>query len=480
MVGKSKSKSIDINTTKNGDVTTKEGDVTVTPVDVKKMKSIVLTSTGSGSDYSNLQIKDEDYPKIDKENQVIVKIKAVGLNFAELMQRQGIYKPSTKTPYTPGFEGSGIVEEISENVTDLAKGDRVIVFNTNGIWKESVMVPRTNVIKMPENMTFEDGAGLLTNYLTAYQIIFRLANIKKGDSVLIHMAAGGVGAAAIQLVKTIPDVIIFGTASVSKHETIKEWGVDHPIDYTTSDYVEQIKKISPEGVDVVLDPLNGENAIKGFDLLKPFGRIVHYGSASMTGESRSLANMFKAWWKCLSLTSLEIISENKSVSGYHLGVLLNNPSFLKTAQTDIDVLLKMYEEEKIKIQVDSVYGYSKIGEAMKRMHQRLNVGKIILKPDSEMPAPPVEEPAVEAVTASVEQIKLNTEEKSEPTEEKKSDEVKEETVEKNENKTEEVKEETDVAVETKPSTVEPNIIEKTNKSEITKPETMESECATRE
>lgn len=130
---------------------------------------------------------------------------------------------------------------------------------------------------MPEDMTFEDAAGLLVNYLTAYQIIFRLANIKEGDSVLIHMAAGGVGAAAIQLVKTIPNVTIFGTASASKHETIKEWGVDHPIDYTTNDYVEQVKKISPEGVDVVLDPLNGENAIKGFDLLKPLGRIVHYG-----------------------------------------------------------------------------------------------------------------------------------------------------------------------------------------------------------
>lgn len=199
----------------------------------------------------------------------------------------------------------------------------------------------------------------------------------------------------------------------------------------------------------------------------------------MTGESRSLANMFKAWWKCLSLTSLEIISENKSISGYHLGVLLSNPSFFKTAHTDIQVLLKMYEEKKIKIQIDSTYGFSKVGEAMKRMHNRLNVGKIILKPDSEMPAPPVEEPAVEAVTASVEQIKLNTEEKTEETtaETNKPEETKEETVEA---KTEEAKEETVAAVEKKPDTVEDKIIEKTNKSEITKPETTESECATRE
>lgn len=192
----------------------------------------------------------------------------------------------------------------------------------------------------------------------------------------------------------------------------------------------------------------------------------------MTGESRSLANMFKAWWKCLSLTSLEIISENKSISGYHLGVLLSNPSFFKTAHEDIQVLLNLYNEKKIKIQIDSTYGYSKVGEAMKRMHNRLNVGKIILKPDSEMPAPAVEEPAVEAVTASVEQIKLNTEEKTEA-----SEETKEETAEK---KAEETREETNADVEKKPALIEDKIIPKTNVSEITKPESTEGECATRE
>ncbi len=109
------------------------------------------------------------------------------------------------------------------------------------------MVPRSNIVKMPDSMTFEDAAGFLVNYLTAYQLLFRLANVREGDKVLIHMAAGGVGIAATQLCKTIPNVTVFGTASVSKHENIKEFGVDYPIDYTASDYVEQIKKISPEG-----------------------------------------------------------------------------------------------------------------------------------------------------------------------------------------------------------------------------------------
>jgi NADPH:quinone reductase-like Zn-dependent oxidoreductase len=156
----------------------------------KRIKTIVLTSTGSGNDYSNLQIKEEDWPKIEAPNQVIVRVKASGLNFAELMQRQGLYKPTTKTPYTQGYEASGIVEEVGSEVTDLKVNDRVVVFGGNGMWKEVVRVPRLNVVKIPDEMTFEDAAGLIVNYVTAYQLLFRMANLQPNDVVLIHMAAG--------------------------------------------------------------------------------------------------------------------------------------------------------------------------------------------------------------------------------------------------------------------------------------------------
>lgn len=500
MVGKTKSMSKKGDTTKGtNDTTVKEVDLTATTspkVETKKMKSVWLTSTGSGSDYANIQLRDEDYPKIEKDHMVLVRIKAAGLNFMELMQRQGAYKPSQKTPYAMGAEGCGIVEEVSTNVTDLKKEDRVIIITNTGAWKETVMVPRSCVFKMPVDMSFEEGACFFVNYLTAYQILFRLANIKEGDSVLIHMAAGGVGLAATQLCKTIPNVTVFGTASASKHETIKQWGVDYPIDYTTSDYVEQIKKISAEGVDVVLDPLNGENAIKGYGLLKPLGKIIHYGTASLFSESRSITNMFKTWWKCLSISSLEIFSDNKSISGYHLGHLMNNESFFQTIQTDMNTLFELWNEKKIKIQVDSTFGYRKVGEAMKRMHQRLNIGKIVLKPDSEMPAAaPVLE--TEPVTASLEQVKLtdtdtdtDAEQKTIKTEDILTKAIEETKVEEEEAKVEKVEVEK-VEIEkvatapilllakTSPKIEEP-VITKTNVSEITKPESTEGECATRE
>lgn len=480
MAGKTKTKESDAS--KKSEVVGAEGDASVAAVEVKKMKSLVLTSTSSSSDYANLQVKEEDYPKIDKDDQIMVRVKACGLNYTDLMQRQGSYKPSTKTPFTPGFEASGVVQEVSENVTDLKVGDNVIVLAVNGIWKDVVVLPRSNVIKMPAGMSFEDAAALLVDYLSSYQILFRLANIREGDSVLVHMASSAFGIAATQICKTVPNVTVFGTVTANKHEAIKEIGVDYPIDYTTSDYVEQIKKICPEGVDVVLDPLNGEHSIKGFDLLKPLGRIVHYGSSSLVGESRSLSNMFKAWWKSLSINSMEIITENKSISGYHLGVLLNTPSFHKTAIIDINALLDLYESKKIKIQLDNTYGFSKIGEAMKRMHARLNFGKIILKPDSEIPVPTPTTSEADTVAASLEQVKLSTEAEPQTVVEQKSEET---TAEPAELKTEEV--ETKAECETEETVAEPavvkseeKIIEKTNVSEITKPESPEGECATRE
>ena len=132
--------------------------------------------------------------------------------------------------------------------------------------------------------------------------------------------------------------------------------------------------------------------------MRPLGRIVHYGAASMTTESRSLISAFKTWLKCLTINSMEIIADNKCVSGYHLGYLLLNETAMKKTLKDIDILMGLYREGKIKMQIDSVYPYSKIGEAMKRMHTRQNVGKIILKPDCE----------IQETVTSENQVKIST------------------------------------------------------------------------
>jgi NADPH:quinone reductase-like Zn-dependent oxidoreductase len=104
--------------------------------------------------------------------------------------RQGLYSPVPKFPYVPGFEASGIIEAVGSNVSDLVIGDRVVAFASDGMWADVVTIPRENCFKMPEKMSFEEGAAFLVNYITAYQILFEFGNLRPNKSVLIHMAAG--------------------------------------------------------------------------------------------------------------------------------------------------------------------------------------------------------------------------------------------------------------------------------------------------
>ncbi|CAF1659581.1 unnamed protein product [Rotaria sp. Silwood1] len=135
-----------------------------------------------------------------------------------------------------------------------------------------------------------------------------------------------------------------------------------------------------------MDPLNGEDSVRGYNLLKPLGRIIYFGASNVaaSGENRSLLTAFKTWYKCFSTNSLSILSTNKSIAGYHLGYLLKDLENTKDlALNTINELFRLYKEGAIKPQIDSIYPYSKVGEAMQRMHNRLNIGKVLLQPDDE-------------------------------------------------------------------------------------------------
>ncbi|CAF3797259.1 unnamed protein product, partial [Rotaria sordida] len=143
---------------------------------------------------------------------------------------------------------------------------------------------------------------------------------------------------------------------------------------------------SSKGIDIIMDPLNGEDSVRGYNLLKPLGRIIYFGAANVaaSGENRSLLTAFKTWYKCFSTNSLSILSDNKSIAGYHLGYLLKYfDSGKEIALKTIDELFRLYNEGAIKPQIDSIYPLSKVGEAMQRMHNRQNIGKILLQPDDE-------------------------------------------------------------------------------------------------
>ncbi|XP_061665482.1 synaptic vesicle membrane protein VAT-1 homolog [Syngnathoides biaculeatus] len=338
-------------------------------------RSLVLTGYG-GYDKVKLQVSAFVEPRLQPQ-EVLVRVKACGLNFAELMGRQGLYEPLPAPPVTLGMEGAGVIEAVGEGVMDRKVGERVIVMSRSGVWQETVAVPAARAFPMPESMSFEEGAALPINYLTAYLMLFHMANLTPGKSVLVHMAAGGVGIAATQLCQTVPDVTVFGTASASKHDIITQAGVTHPIDYRTKDYVEEIRKISPKGVDIVLDPLGGADTQKGFDLLKPLGSLIVFGAANcVTGQKRSLLALVKTWYNQLSISTLKLMQTNKAVCGFHLG-------YLDEQHVDAGMasLLRLYAEGKIRPRVDSRFHFEEVTDAMRRMHERQNIGKVILLPE---------------------------------------------------------------------------------------------------
>ncbi|XP_006901756.1 PREDICTED: synaptic vesicle membrane protein VAT-1 homolog [Elephantulus edwardii] len=343
------------------------------------LRFLVLTGFG-GYDKVKLQSRPAA-PPAPGPGQVTLRVRACGLNFADLMARQGLYDRLPPLPVTPGMEGAGVVTAVGEGVTDRKEGDRVMVLIRSGMWQEEVTVPSAQTYLMPEAMTFEEAAALLVNYITAYMVLFDFGNLRPGHSVLVHMAAGGVGIAALQLCRTVENVTVFGTASASKHEVLKENGVTHPIDYHTSDYVNEIKKISPKGVDIVMDPLGGSDTAKAYNLLKPMGRVVTYGMANvLTGPKRNLVAMARTWWNQFSVTALQLLQANRAVCGFHLGYLEGE---VKLVSNVVARLLALYNQGRIKPHIDSVWPFEKVADAMKQMQEKRNIGKVLLVPGPE-------------------------------------------------------------------------------------------------
>jgi len=341
-------------------------------------KTVVLTSYGG---YKNLRVEQRPIPTVSPGH-AIVRIMASGVNFAELMCTQGTYPKTPKVPAVLGLEGSGIVHEVGSGVTNVKKGDRVVVIKEFGLWTEYAEVEAEDCFPIPASMSLEHAGALFVNYVTAYIMLFDMGNLRPNKSVLIHMAAGGVGVAATQLCTTVPNVTVFGTASASKHETIKKFGVTHPIDYRTKDYVEEIRNISPKGVDIVLDPLNGADAVKGYALLKPLGKIIHYGAANVvSGSKKSLFSMARTWMSVESHNPLFMMSDNKGAFGFHLSCLHGEREALGPV---IKELFDLYEKGLIKPVIDSVWNFEEVGSGMARIQERQNIGKVLITPDKQL------------------------------------------------------------------------------------------------
>jgi NADPH:quinone reductase-like Zn-dependent oxidoreductase len=314
-----------------------------------------------------------------KDNEVRIRVHASGINFAEIMARQGLYQDAPPPPMVVGYEVSGVIDAMGDGVPDRRVGERVLAMTRFGGYADAVCVPAEQAYQMPESMSFEEGAALPVTYLTAYHMLFNVFRVRPGDHVLIHQAAGGVGTAACQLCRSVGDVTTYGTASRAKHDYIREHGCIHPIDYHSVDYEAEIRKLTGgRGVNAVLDALGGTDWKKGFSLLRPGGMLIPFGWANMAKfGKRKISHVVGQFTHMPVWTPMKLMHENKGVSGVNMGRLWHEREMLQEAFT---TLLALYEDGALKPHVDRSFPFEQASEAHAYIEAGQNVGKVLLTP----------------------------------------------------------------------------------------------------
>jgi NADPH:quinone reductase-like Zn-dependent oxidoreductase len=344
------------------------------------MRAVVLTGHGGPE---VLQVQERPDPAVGP-GEVRIDVKAAGINFADTMARVGLYPEAPKPPCVLGYEVAGEVESVGTGVDTVKLGDRVMAGTRFGGQASMVSVPEGQVIPLDDSFSYEQGAAFPVNYSTAYVALVIMGGLREGERALIHAAAGGVGISATQIARS-RGAEIFGTASASKHEAISAQGVDHPIDYRTADFEQEVRRITGgEGVDLIMDATGPTNFRKDYRLLREGGRLIMYGASELaTQQGRSIPTLARnlmrmpmatmPWWK-----SLSILSENKGVFGLNMLAWQDREGLDRV----IEPLSKEVEEGTIKIDpvVAEAFPFDRAGDAHRFIAERRNIGKVVLVP----------------------------------------------------------------------------------------------------
>lgn len=323
-----------------------------------------------------LQVREVPDPE-PKAGEVRIRVHRAGLNFADVSARLGLYPDAPKPPMVMGYEVAGEVDALGPGVEGLSPGDRVLALTRFGGQADRAITRADSVSRLPEGVGFDEAAALPVNYLTAFHMLHNVARIRGGERILIHMAAGGVGLAAIQLARRVPGVVLYGTASASKHALLKEAGLDHPIDYRHVDYAEEVRRLTGgAGVDLVLDALGGKDWLKGYRLLAPVGHLIAFGWANMvSGTKRSNLHVASEFlFKMPRFSPMRLMSANKTLSGVNIGHLWGSAEILAPAMR---TLVELLARQEIKPHVDRVFPLSQAADAHRHVQERKNVGKVL-------------------------------------------------------------------------------------------------------
>jgi NADPH2:quinone reductase len=311
------------------------------------------------------------------DSEVLIRTQAIGLNFADIFARLGYYPAIPEPPFVPGIELSGVIEKRGKSVRDLETGDRVLAFTKQKGYAEYVSVPSVQVIRIPKRMGFQEAAAFGVASLTAYHGLVTLGQLKRGEQVLLHAAAGGVGIAAMQLARHYGAVIHATVGSQAKMELVRTLGACSVTNYSEDDFVETVRRATNgRGVDVVFDSVGGRVFRKGWKLLVPMGRYILYGFAAVA-DHRGVSKL-RAVRESISMPLIfppSLVSKNISLIGFNLYFLMEMTGYFRNA---LRTLLRLHEQGILRPIIGGEYPFERIVEAHRFLQSRKSVGKIVV------------------------------------------------------------------------------------------------------
>lgn len=337
------------------------------------MKAVVLVKNGDAR--SAFEIREVNKPTASA-NEVLIKVTAFGLNFADVMARNGMYKEAPPIPAILGYDVAGTVETVGANVTNVQPGDAVFAMTRFGGYAEYAITQSSAVAKVPAGLDMAAATALATQYCTAYYAAAEAANIQQDDKVLIHSGAGGVGTALIQYAKHKGCEIFSTTGSESKMGLLSSMGVHQPINYKKEDFEQTIKSLTGnKGVDAIFDAVGGSTVKKGFRVLGAGGKLICYGAADFTSKNIfgkvSLALGFGFYHP------LMFMMPSKGIIGINmLRIADEKPAVLNRCLNEV---VKLTEAGIFKPSVGKIFKAGEIGAAHEYLGSRQSTGKVVIE-----------------------------------------------------------------------------------------------------
>jgi NADPH2:quinone reductase len=299
---------------------------------------------------------------LPEKGSTLVRVRAAGVNFPDTLVIAGTYQVRPKLPFTPGFELVGDVVQVGADCTGVSEGDRVICWTDIGAFKEFVSVRPEHMFRVPPSMTDAEAAAFLISYQTAFLSLVHRAKLTAGEVLLVHAGAGAVGSAAIQLGKVFGATVIATASSSSKEAICRELGADHTVNYSSRDFVEEVRiATANRGADVIVDPVGGEIFERSLKCIASEGRLMPIGFASGTIPSLGVNR---------------VLLKNISVVGFYWGQYWkHDPSLIHATQVTLNSL---YERGRIRPLIGRIFKMDELPNALAALHDRTNYGKNVI------------------------------------------------------------------------------------------------------